>query len=431
MPEKSSRTATKIPPLRLHKPTGQGYVRLDGRMVYLGRYDLPETQEKYNHVVAEYLVGAGKPPPPAGQITVLELIERYLDFARNYYMTAEGETNAECSHLVIVCRPLKELYGRTLAAQFGPLALRAVRERLIQKDWCRKHVNHNIGRIKRIFRWATENELVPGGVYHALQAVAGLRRGRSKARESHPVKPVPQDRVDAVKPFVSRQVWAMIEMQRLTGARGGEIAIMRPCDIDRSSKVWVYKPTKHKTAYCEHERYIYIGPEAQKRLSPFLLRSPEAYCFSPKEAMEERHQESEASRVTPPSYGNSRGTNRKRKPMKAPGERYTSMSYYKAIQYALCRAFQPPEHLARKKGELVKEWEDRLEKDGLRDAFQEWCKQHHWHPHQLRHNAATELRKEFGLEAARIILGHRSAAITEIYAEEDKAKAIAAISQVG
>ncbi len=53
------------------------------------------------------------------------------------------------------------------------------------------------------------------------------------------------------------------------------------------------------------------------------------------------------------------------------------------------------------------------------------------HPHQLRHNAATELRKEFGLEAARVILGHRSAAITEVYAEMDRQKAIDAMMKVG
>ena len=48
----------------------------------------------------------------------------------------------------------------------------------------------------------------------------------------------------------------------------------------------------------------------------------------------------------------------------------------------------------------------------------------HWHPHQLRHNAATNLRREHGIEIARIILGHRSPAITEVYAEVDHARAV-------
>ena len=55
----------------------------------------------------------------------------------------------------------------------------------------------------------------------------------------------------------------------------------------------------------------------------------------------------------------------------------------------------------------------------------------HWHPHQLRHNAATALRREHGIEVARIILGHRSAAITEVYAEVDHARAIDVMAKIG
>jgi integrase len=51
--------------------------------------------------------------------------------------------------------------------------------------------------------------------------------------------------------------------------------------------------------------------------------------------------------------------------------------------------------------------------------------------HHLRHNAATELRREFGIEAARIILGHHSTAVTEIYAEKDEQEAAAAIMKAG
>jgi integrase len=60
-----------------------------------------------------------------------------------------------------------------------------------------------------------------------------------------------------------------------------------------------------------------------------------------------------------------------------------------------------------------------------------WRRLHRWHPHQLRHNAATHLRKEFGIEVARIILGHRSASMTEIYAELDDEKAKRVIQRIG
>ncbi len=54
-----------------------------------------------------------------------------------------------------------------------------------------------------------------------------------------------------------------------------------------------------------------------------------------------------------------------------------------------------------------------------------------WHPHQLRHNAATRLRREFGIEAARVVLAHRSVAVTEIYAERDGEQAMKIMERVG
>lgn len=46
-----------------------------------------------------------------------------------------------------------------------------------------------------------------------------------------------------------------------------------------------------------------------------------------------------------------------------------------------------------------------------------------WSPNQLRHTAATRIRAAYGIEAARIILGHASAVTSEIYAEIDREKA--------
>jgi hypothetical protein len=54
-----------------------------------------------------------------------------------------------------------------------------------------------------------------------------------------------------------------------------------------------------------------------------------------------------------------------------------------------------------------------------------------WTPNQLRHNAGTKIRRKHGLEAARLILGHRSAATTEIYAEKDLAEAVRIMKEMG
>ncbi|HUT57867.1 MAG TPA: site-specific integrase [Phycisphaerae bacterium] len=229
----------------------------------------------------------------------------------------------------------------------------------------------------------------------------------------------------------------MAQLQLYTAARAGEIAQMRPCDIDRQeqdltagTRVWVYHPEHHKTAWHGHKRSIYIGPRAQQVLAPFLLRDPQAYCFSPAQAESDRRRRLHEERTTPLSCGNVPGSNRRDDPEWSAGDRYTTDSYRRAIARACDQAFPPPAPLAKREGETDKEWQTRLTAK-QKAELAAWQKAHRWHPHQLRHNAATELRKEFGIEAARIILGHRSAAITEVYAEKDEQQAVEAMARVG
>lgn len=51
--------------------------------------------------------------------------------------------------------------------------------------------------------------------------------------------------------------------------------------------------------------------------------------------------------------------------------------------------------------------------------------------HQLRHLLATEVRRAFGLEAAQVVLGHSHAAITQVYAERDVARALEVAARIG
>jgi integrase len=196
----------------------------------------------------------------------------------------------------------------------------------------------------------------------------------------------------------------MIELQRLSGMRPGEVCSMRTIDVDASGRIWVYTPESHKTEHHGRKRQIYLGPKAQEILRPWLRAEMMAYLFSPGEAEAERHAEQRESRRTrvQPSQQN----RRRRKPRKAPGERYSVDSYRRAIAYgikAANREAEPSESRAIP----------------------------HWHPHQLRHNAATRLRREFGLDVARAVLGHSSPVVTEVYAELDGAKAAEAMERVG
>ena len=358
------------------------------------------------------------------------MLSRFWVHAKQYYRTLTDGRVKELEQFRLALAPLRELYADTLAAQFGPRALKSVRQRMIDAGWSRPYINKQINRIRHVFKWAVADELIPGSILEALKALPGLRKGRGDAYEPKPVKPVAIEQVNAVEPFVSRQVWAMIQLQLLTGARAGELTRLRPGDIDRSSDVWVYRLAEHKTAWHGRDRRVFIGPKAQKVLAPFLLRDPKEYCFSPAEAMEEWRQQAFQNRATPLSCGNTPGSNRKDRPKWTPGERYRTDTYRQAIAKGCDRAFPPPAPLARRDDETVAEWRKRLTKKQKADLAA-WRKAHRWHPHQLRHTYATRVRKEFGLEEAQILLGHTKADVTQIYAERDLGKAAAVAAKIG
>ncbi len=282
---------------------------------------------------------------------------------------------------------------------------------MIDAGCVRTSINHMTARIRGLFRWAVAEELVPPETLVAIQLLAGLRFGRSDAKEAEPVKPVPQAFIDAVQPHVSRQVWAMIQLQRLTGARPGEIVAMRGCDLNTKGTIWEYVPESHKTQHNGKRRIIFLGPQAQEALKPFLRMDLAAHLFSPAESREAHLEQRRAPRQTPltPSQ---LARSRKPNPAKAPGEFYTVVSYGRAIRNACQRA-------------------DREAHKESPDVSGDVVLIPHWHPHQLRHNAATEVRRQFGIETVRAVLGHSSIATSELYAEFDDCKAREAIALIG
>jgi integrase len=71
---------------------------------------------------------------------------------------------------------------------------------------------------------------------------------------------------------------------------------------------------------------------------------------------------------------------------------------------------------------------------GVSQSIRNACKRNgieHWHPHRLRHSAATAIRARFGLESAQVVLGHSEADTTQTYAAADEARARAVMREVG
>jgi len=180
----------KLPSYRHHKASGQAVVTLSGRDHYLGPYGSTESHAECKRLIAEWLSAGQQPPASAASdgldkrdICVDELLLAYLPFAEGYYVK-NGRPTGEVTNIKHAMEPLANLYGRISIAQFGPAHLKAVRQRMIEADLSRKVVNARINRLRRVFKWGVENELVEPPVLLALQAVAPLKNGRAPRKFS-------------------------------------------------------------------------------------------------------------------------------------------------------------------------------------------------------------------------------------------------------
>lgn len=390
----------RVPKYRLHKGSGQALVEWKGQRHYLGVYGTPESRQRYRQFVAEAL---REPLPAPEEQTVLtvfkvnDLCVRFLAWAETYYIDPEIQLpSSEFDQLRFAAAPLFQTHAETLLEQFGPRELKEVRDEMVRRNWARTHINHQVQRLRRIFRWGVENGLVPPATLEALRCVAPLRRGRSNARESIPVKPADDAAIEATLPLLSHQVAAMVRLQRVSGMRSQNLCRMRAGDIDTSQEIargiWILRPDRHKTSHTGRELEIALGPNAQAILRPFYLRrKPEEHVFSPADSLREHHARRRAARKTKvqPSQVNRSVPY----PSKKPGSKYTTRSYRRAI----CRAVDAY-------NAQVEREEDKIER---------------WTPHRLRHSRGTEVRSKYGLEAAQVILGHTRADVTQIYAERD------------
>ncbi len=455
----------ELPRYRLHKQSGQAVVSLPlgggkYRDFLLGPFDSEESKREYTRVINEWLAaGMLAPPTAAGgrcpDLSVAEVCVRFCKHAEVYYRLVDGSPSGEQDNYKYAQAPLIDLYGLTPASEFGPLKLKAVRQKMIDAhrylvrfaadsvtwekwlpesrirnraghadqweaerkgEWrpvellkkkkaiSRKEINRRIDLIKRMFKWAVSEELVPPSVYQALMTVRGLRRGHPGTYERPKVRPVPQQNVEAVLPFLCPQVAAMVRLQPLVGARETEICLMRGRDIDRSGPVWWYKidPNEdarhgqpanlHKTAHVEEAdgsasvKVLPIGPKAQAILKEWLRDNEDEFLFQPREARQKKYDERRKRRKTPlwPSHAAHQARKKKAKPKRIPRDHYDRHSYARAIARACEKAEVP-----------------------------------HWHPHQLKHVCGTDVRKKYGVEAARAYLGHTKLSTAEIYAEKD------------
>lgn len=407
-----SDSAPRVPQLcrsRERRIRDRAYVRLGGKKLYLGVWGSEEAVRAYAELAAR--LRAGEPLLDARDdvVTVGDLVALYLVHLEKE--APEGSNVRETTKLA--CRPLLRLYESMPLREFGPRHYRAVREDLINRGCCkvpeeryddlsavcRKTVNARMKTLLRMFKWAVAEELAPADLHYRLDAVENLRAGSKQGlRESKRVEPVSAETIDRVLPFLGRQVAALVQLQRYTGARPGELFGICARDIDMTDPTcWLYRPKIHKNSWREgqqHERVIAIGRRAQEVIRPFLTDRPiDRPLFCPREATEDRMERDRARRQTPLSCGN--------RPREGAfitgGDMYTTDSYRRALHRGCRRAGVPL-----------------------------------FNPHQVRHLRATEVERETGsYTAASAVLGHANVSATRVYVEMNRKLALEVARKTG
>jgi integrase len=383
-------------------------MRLGGQDVHLGLYDSPESLAEFNRRVAEWMAQQRVALPATKEVVrVSHVIKRFAQHLKTLYKSKSGRDTGTRETYRPVLKLLGELYGLTPAEDFGPLALKAIRLKMVERGNGRKYINEGAAKIIAAFRFAASEQMISDAIYRKLESVDNLKPRETAAAEPRKITPVSDEVFEKTLAHCSPPVAAMARVQRYTGMRPGEVTQMRPMDIDRTGDIWFYTPREHKTEHHGITRVIAIGPKAQAALLRFLLRDADAECFSPREAQDK----AESVRKT----------------------RYCKDSYARAITRACEEAFNMPKELRRAPlATGIRKARETAEAKAARIAgAKAWRKAHCWHPNQLRHSAATEIRAKFGLEAAKSALGHTKTDMTEVYAEKDLQKAAEVARLIG
>lgn len=388
----------KTPPnYRLHKQSGQAIAtfvdNVTGRRrdVLLGQYNTPQSHAKYHHLVGKWISqghrleeATSTRKTAAGSVSVRAVVRAYEGYIRS--LVTDGHYRAIKAALDMVVRQ----QGDTSIERLGPKRLKDVRLEMVGRGWSRSTINRSVRFLVAMLKWAVSEELLEDhGIYAKANDIPNLRAGELGVANGKKIDTIPEARINAVREHLSSVINAMIDLQLVTGMRPGELVVMCAAEIDTSADIWSYEPARHKNQHRGQSREVLLDRQAIAIIKPFMRnRAITAPLFSPRESNAER-------KAIDAAVGRRKG----QKPTptatdRTMGEAYSVGSYRRAIHRACVLA--------------------NVDK---------------WSPNQLRHNAATRMRKEYGLETASLLLGHSDATVTaKHYAERDRAALITALT---
>lgn len=291
--------------------------------------------------------------------TVQDVCAAYLRHAEIYYRGGSEVATVTCA-----LRTFRELHGSRPIGELVHMDMLRVRDALVRQGLARSTVNRYIACISnRLMPWALDEGLILATTKAELSQVTPLKPHRSEARETAPVRPVDDATVEKTIAAMMPNTADMVRVHRLTGMRPDELCSMRWQNIDKSCTPWVYRPEHHKNEWRSKPRAILLGPKVRE----ILMRHTDGeYPFSPIVAVAERMAELRENAHAP-----SRRDRKDPHAQRLPRNHWDTGSYTKTIYAACDRAGIP-----------------------------------RWSANRLRHSFATQVRRQFGIDAARAVLGH-------------------------
>src|SRR5262245_56989999 len=247
------------------------------RTLTLGPWGSDQAQEEYERLLTRLRVGKPaieQPGTGPTDMTIAEALIRYTDHIEIYYRNPDGTPTGTADDIKITLDYLLRLFANLPLCEFDIRCFKSVRQALIDDGRVRNQVNRRASMVRSFIRWCVEEELpVAPGVLEKLRAAKALAPGRDGVPEGEPREPANPAHVEKVLSLLPPMVAAALQVVRLTGARPSEILKLKPCEIDRSSDPWELTPTRHKSSWRGKSRIIYLGPEAQTVLAPWLLKT--------------------------------------------------------------------------------------------------------------------------------------------------------------
>lgn len=334
---------------------------------------------------------------PSGA-TVDQLCAAWDAHCQEYYKGSSTAVNA-----VLDVRMFRDLFGQAAVAELTHADMLQLRDALVRSGVSRTTVNTRLWRVKYMLSWALDEALITATVKAELTQVKGVKRGRTTAPERRPVRPVDDATIETTLAHMMPNTADMVRVHRYTGMRPCELCALRWSLIDTSRTPWVYRvpPEANKNNWrgeLGQPRVVCIGPRAREILERH--RGGGDVPFSPMLAMREYLDRQREERKTP-FYGRKRGMEDAHVP-RVLGERWTTDAYTKTIHAACGKANIAP-----------------------------------WGSNRLRHTFGTEVRRQFGLEVAKAVLGHTDGGcITDVYTfdaieDETVRKASQAVEALG